>query len=107
MTPAAALAGMPLSGLPDGIEEVANQVSYRTILDETEAIETALDEAPEDALVVILPESVSRAIRLIQKRNPLPEAQINSAPPSEAPATNGNPPQASGNTTDQYAEAHT
>jgi cyanophycin synthetase len=90
-----------------GIEELTTDVRYRTILDETEAIETALDEAPDDALVVILPESVSRAIRLIQKRNPLPEAQINSGPPSEAPATNGNPPQASGNTTDQYAEAHT
>jgi UDP-N-acetylmuramyl tripeptide synthase len=33
---------------------IANQVSYRTILDETEAIETALDEAPDGSLVVIL-----------------------------------------------------
>ena len=51
-----------------GVEEVANQVSYRTILDETEAIETALDEAPEGGLVVILPESVTRSINLINAR---------------------------------------
>ena len=37
------------------------------------AINTALDRAPDGSLVVILPESVSRAIALIKARNPLPQ----------------------------------
>ena len=41
------------------------------VLDEAEAIQTALDQAPDEALVVILPESVSRAIQLIEARNPI------------------------------------
>ncbi|MBW4458683.1 MAG: cyanophycin synthetase [Nodosilinea sp. WJT8-NPBG4] len=55
-----------------GIEEGAGHASYRTILDETEAINTALDSAEDDSLVVILPETVNRAIALIKARNPLP-----------------------------------
>ena len=35
------------------------------------AIESALDNAPKDALVVIFPEQVSRAIELIMARNPV------------------------------------
>ncbi|NJK28233.1 MAG: hypothetical protein HC925_06735, partial [Coleofasciculaceae cyanobacterium SM2_3_26] len=42
---------------------------------ETKAIETALDEAPDGSLVTIFPESVSRAIRAIEARNPLPEGR--------------------------------
>ncbi|MFM7530649.1 MAG: hypothetical protein ACKO63_19560, partial [Nodosilinea sp.] len=34
----------------------------------------ALDNAVENSLVVILPESVSRAISLIKARHPLPQA---------------------------------
>jgi cyanophycin synthetase len=56
-----------------GLEEVPGAPGYQTILDETEAINTALDSAPDDSLVVILPESVTRAIALIQARNPLPQ----------------------------------
>lgn len=41
---------------------------YQTILDETEAIETGLDRVENGGLVVIFPESVSRAISLIKKR---------------------------------------
>ncbi|MBF2022241.1 MAG: cyanophycin synthetase [Hydrococcus sp. C42_A2020_068] len=41
---------------------------YQTILDETEAIETGLDRVDNGGLVVIFPESVSRAIALIKKR---------------------------------------
>jgi cyanophycin synthetase len=45
---------------------------YAIVLDETKAIESTLDAASDDALVVILPESVSRAIGLIQQRHPQP-----------------------------------
>jgi cyanophycin synthetase len=40
------------------------------------AIETALDEAPDGSLVVILPESVTRSINLINARNPLPDPHL-------------------------------
>ncbi|MFM7471126.1 MAG: cyanophycin synthetase [Nodosilinea sp.] len=56
-----------------GLEQVTITANYHTILDETEAINTALDRAPDGSLVVILPESVSRAIALIKARNPLPQ----------------------------------
>jgi cyanophycin synthetase len=46
---------------------------------ETAAIARALDNAPENALVVIFPESVSRAISLIMARNPILEEE-NAAP---------------------------
>lgn len=59
-----------------GIQEAKPDSRYQSIFDETEAIETALDMAPSGSLVVILPESVSRAIRLIEKREPLAEASI-------------------------------
>jgi cyanophycin synthetase len=41
---------------------------HESILDETQAIHSALDEAPDGSLVAILPESVSRAINLIKTR---------------------------------------
>ncbi len=59
-----------------GLEEVTIAASYHTILDETEAINTALDTAAENSLVVILPESVSRAISLIKARHPLPQTNM-------------------------------
>lgn len=46
-------------------------VSYSICLDETDAIEWALDTAPGNALIVILPENVSRAIALIMSRDPI------------------------------------
>jgi cyanophycin synthetase len=52
----------PLNGAP---------VPHTVQLVETEAIEWALDNAPENALVVIFPDSVSRAIALIMARNPI------------------------------------
>ncbi len=52
-------------------DEVA--LSHTVQLNETQAIEWALDNAPENSLVVIFPESVSRAIELINARNPSPE----------------------------------
>ncbi|MCT7955416.1 cyanophycin synthetase [Laspinema palackyanum] len=60
----------------EGIAQANGPAAYQTILNETEAIETALDEAPSGSLVVILPESVSRAINLIEKRKPLEEPRI-------------------------------
>lgn len=60
------------------------EANYTLQLDETEAIEWALDHAPENGLVVIFPESVSRAIALITARNPLPEsADVAPAPKAE------------------------
>lgn len=79
-----------------GLEEVPTAASYRTILNETEAVNTALDAAPDDSLVVILPESVSRAIGLIQARNPLPNAVPSTTETSEPVVP----------TSDQYAEIH-
>lgn len=81
-----------------GLEEVPTAASYRTILNETEAVNTALDSAPDDSLVVILPESVSRAIGLIQARNPLPQGNI---APSATETSEPVVP-----TSDQYAEIH-
>jgi cyanophycin synthetase len=51
-----------------GITEVNPNCRYESILDETAAINKALDMAPDNSLVVILPESVSRAIKLIKLR---------------------------------------
>ena len=66
-----------------GVEQFLNQgkdfdsrVIYESILDETSAINMALDRAPFDSLVVILPESVSRAIGLIEARNPVKDLEL-------------------------------
>lgn len=59
-----------------GIEQAVADCDAEVILSETTAIQTALDHAPLGSLVVILPESVSRAISLIRDRNPLPTANL-------------------------------
>lgn len=51
-----------------GITQVKPDARYESILDETQAINKGLDMAPANGLVVILPESVSRAIKLIKLR---------------------------------------
>jgi cyanophycin synthetase len=48
-------------------------VPFMVELDEATAIKWALDNAPQDALVVIFPEQVNRAITLIRERNPVTE----------------------------------
>lgn len=58
----------------EGIKQAKSDFNYETILDETEAINTALDSATVNSLVVVLPESVSRAVSLIEARNPIPDA---------------------------------
>ncbi|WP_017663676.1 cyanophycin synthetase [Baaleninema simplex] len=57
-----------------GIEEIDPDCRYESILSEEKAINVALDEAPRDSLVVILPESVKRAIRAIEARNPVKDS---------------------------------
>ena len=59
-----------------GIMQVKSDCRYEIVLDETTAINTALDTASNGSLVVILPESVSRAIRLIEARNPLSDNSL-------------------------------
>ena len=54
-----------MSANPDCLHEI--------VLDETEAINKALDLAPDDSLVVILPETVNRAIKLIKARGVIEE----------------------------------
>lgn len=64
-----------------GIMQAKPDCGYETILDETEAINQALDNASAGSLVVILPESVNRAISLIEAHSPIGE---NTHQPKEA-----------------------
>jgi cyanophycin synthetase len=58
-----------------GIEQVVteNPVPHSIMLNEVEAIEWALDNAPDNGLVAMFPDNVSRAIELIMSRNPIPD----------------------------------
>jgi cyanophycin synthetase len=60
-----------------GIEQVATAsdlpVAHSIMLNEAEAIEWALDHAPDNGLVTIFPDNVSRAIAIINSRNPIPD----------------------------------
>jgi cyanophycin synthetase len=62
--------------ISQGIESAKPNARYETILDETTAINTALDAASLNGLVVILPESVNRAIALINARRPATEEDL-------------------------------
>ncbi|ARV61342.1 cyanophycin synthetase [Nostocales cyanobacterium HT-58-2] len=70
-----------------GIQEVNPNGKYEIILSETEAVNRALDIAPENSLVVILPESISRAIGLITARGVFKEevSQQNTNSPTVDP----------------------
>ncbi|MCJ8279912.1 MAG: cyanophycin synthetase, partial [Rivularia sp. ALOHA_DT_140] len=59
--------------ITEGIKSANPNCLHETVLDETEAINKALDLATDDSLVVILPESVSRAIELIKARGVIEE----------------------------------
>ncbi|MCS6812603.1 MAG: hypothetical protein NZ772_03385, partial [Cyanobacteria bacterium] len=63
----------------EGILAAATGCRYESILDETSAINTALDQAPSGSLVVILPESVDRAISLVKARQPIEPSVSNIA----------------------------
>ena len=65
--------------IAQGIEQVKPNFQFETVLNETEAINKGLDTASGGSLVVILPESVSRAISLIEARNPIDEDVLKSA----------------------------
>jgi cyanophycin synthetase len=54
-----------------GVEQTNSSAPCEVIHDETTAIQKALDSATPGSLVVILPESVNRAIALIESRNPI------------------------------------
>jgi cyanophycin synthetase len=56
-----------------GIVQENPDRQYEIILKETDAINAGLDRVSSGGLVVILPESVTRAISLIETRNPIPE----------------------------------
>jgi cyanophycin synthetase len=56
-----------------GIKEVNPDCEYEVILNETEAVNRALETAPENSLVVILPESINRAISSITARGVVKE----------------------------------
>ncbi|MEQ9237422.1 cyanophycin synthetase [Coleofasciculus sp. E2-BRE-01] len=56
-----------------GILETNPDREYEIILNETDAINTALDGVASGGLVVIFPEKVSGTISLIEERRPLPE----------------------------------
>ena len=57
-----------------GIEREKPDCRYESILNETTAIDVALDEADQGSLVVILPEKVERTLDLIEARHPLSES---------------------------------
>lgn len=56
-----------------GIKEVKPDREYEIILNEMEAVNRALDTAADNSLVVILPESINRAIKLITARGVVKE----------------------------------
>lgn len=70
--------------IEEGIRQIQPNLNYEVILDEREAINRALDAAPKGALVVILPETVNRAIAMISERRPLEEAIATQPTPSTA-----------------------
>ena len=52
------------------------KLEYELLLDETTAVNKALDEAPPSSLVVILPEGVAKALTLIEARKPIQESAV-------------------------------
>jgi cyanophycin synthetase len=78
--------------ITQGIEQILakvpdSRIRYETILNEIEAINTGLNRAGEGALVVILPESVNRAIQLIESRKPIKETNNHSPTQSSNSST--------------------
>jgi cyanophycin synthetase len=74
--PSGNAAELIIQGIDRAIAESAVSVTYSTILNEAEAIESALDRAPEQALVVVFPEQIGRAISLILSRTPSSDATV-------------------------------
>jgi cyanophycin synthetase len=77
----------------EGIAAAASGCRYEAILNETIAVNTALDQAPSGSLVVILPETVDRAISLVKARQPIETTTNGIAPhPTSDIVQNGNHP---------------
>ncbi|XZF66206.1 MAG: cyanophycin synthetase [Gloeotrichia echinulata DVL01] len=72
-----------------GISQVKPNAKFESILDETQAINKGLDMAPANGLVVILPESVSRAIKLIKMRGVKEDIQPQNPTPTVVDSQNG------------------
>ena len=87
----------------EGIEAAQTGVAYEVVLDETTAVNQALDSAPAGSLVVIFPESVNRALSLIEARNPLPDLGLpaNVSPQEASSSAYGEPAQVS----ESYAQS--
>jgi cyanophycin synthetase len=66
--------------IAQGIKQANPNYKFETVLDETTAINKGLESAPDNSLVVILPESVSRAIKLIKARGVVKEEVQQSQP---------------------------
>ena len=54
-----------------GILQERPEAQYEVVLDEVTAVNQALDQVEDKGLVVVFPETVSRAIELIKTRNPI------------------------------------
>lgn len=65
--------------IQEGIAQIKPDARFEIVLDETTAIGTALDGASLNSLVVILPESVNRAIGLIEARRPVVDSASSAA----------------------------
>lgn len=66
-------------GIAEAVSEKTgdkSQVEYELILDEVTAVNKALDGAGAGSLVVILPESVNKALSLIEARKPIQESAV-------------------------------
>lgn len=73
-----------------GLQQTRPDCRFETILDETKAIQSALDTAPLNGLVVILPESVTRAIDLINARRPITEPEMPLVNPTQSEVSSSN-----------------
>jgi cyanophycin synthetase len=90
--------------IAQGIMASGITIPYEVMLNETEAVNATLDQAPPGSLVVILPEIVGRAISLIEARHPKSDLALPIAPPPSSlaapnvhpvhniPAANGSRP---------------
>ncbi|MBE9031678.1 cyanophycin synthetase [filamentous cyanobacterium LEGE 11480] len=80
------VAELIVQGIEQELAAADRAVPYTIQLNEVTAIGEALDNAPENSLVVVLPESVSRAISLITARGPMSDLADAPQPRSNAPA---------------------
>jgi len=67
------VANLIVKGIHQAAAASGQQLPYTIELDESKALSWALDNAPDNGLVVILPESVSKAISLISAKGPVSE----------------------------------